>query len=310
MVKTKAVPTHEQIAAKPIKLKKILCPTDFSDFSERAYDLGLSLARQYKAELFLLHVVRPVIIGYPEYAIPDSVNEFYGELSEHADEQLREFAKVHAEGGVNPRVAVEEGVATESILHFAQENSIDMIVMATHGRRGFQRLTLGSVTERVMRRAGCPVLAVRRPEHDFVAPGSKGEPVHLRKILLCSDFSECSDQALQYAVSLATEYKSELSLLHVLEHLPSPDQRESENSRVVHLLEGKIPQSVRDLCEVRTIVRVGKPFEEIIKEAGENQTDLVIVGVRGRNVLDLALFGSTTQRVLQLGPCPVLALHA
>jgi nucleotide-binding universal stress UspA family protein len=293
-----------------LKIKRILCPTDFSDFSERAFAYSLSLARQYKAELYLLHVVRPVIIGYPEYAIPDSVSEFYGELSEYAEEQLREFAKVHSEGGVNPRVVVEEGVATESILHFARENSIDMIVMGTHGRRGFQRLTLGSVTDRVMRRAGCPVLAVRTPEHDFVAPGSKGEPVHLRKILLCSDFSECSDRALQYAISLATEYKSELSLLHVLEHLPSPEQREVENARVVHLMEERIPLEVRDCCKIKTIVRVGKPFEEIVKEAEENQTDLMVVGVRGRNVLDLALFGSTTQRVLQLGPCPVLAIHA
>ncbi len=293
-----------------LKIERILCPTDFSDFSERAYDYGLSIARHYKAELYLLHVVRPVIIGYPEYAIPDSVSEFYGDLREHAEEQLREFAKVHAEGDVHAMVAVEEGVATESILDFARENSIDMIVMGTHGRRGFQRLTLGSVTERVLRRAGCPVLAVRRPAHDFVVPGSKEEPVHLRKILLCSDFSECSDRALRYVLSLAMEYKSELSLLHILEHLPPQEQREVENARAVHLMKGKIPEDARSCCEIRTIVRAGKPYEEIVKQAEEDQTDLIVVGVRGRNVLDLALFGSTTHRVLQLGPCPVLAIHA
>ena len=293
-----------------LKIESILCPTDFSDFSERAFDYGQSLARHYNAEVYLLHVVRPVIIGYPEYAIPDSVNEFYGELREHSEEQLREFAKVHAEGGVEARVAVEEGVVTESILDFARENSIGMIVMGTHGRRGFQRLTLGSVTERVLRRASCPVLAVRRPAHDFVAPGSKGEPIHLRKILLCSDFSECSDRALQYALSLATEYESELSMLHVLEHPPSPESREVEDARVIHLLESKIPGDARSCCKIRSLVRVGKPYEEIVKLAEEERIDLIVVGVRGRNVLDLALFGSTTHRVLQLGPCPVLAIHA
>ncbi len=293
-----------------LKIERILCPTDFSDFSERAYDYGLSLARHYKAELCLLHVVRPVIIGYPEYAIPDSVNEFYGDLREHAEEQLREFAKVHGEGGVQATVAVEEGVATESILDFARDNSIDMIVMGTHGRRGFQRLTLGSVTERVLRSAGCPVLAVRKPAHDFVAPESKGEPVHLGKILLCADFSECSDRALRYALSLATEYKSELTLVHVLEHLPPQEQREVENALVVHLMEGKIPEEARSCCKIKTIVRAGKPYEEIVKLAEAEQTDLIVVGVRGRNALDLALFGSTTHRVLQLGPCPVLAIHA
>jgi nucleotide-binding universal stress UspA family protein len=293
-----------------LKIERILCPTDFSDFSERAFDYGLSLARHYKAELYLLHVVRPVIIGYPEYAIPDSVNEFYGELREHAEEQLREFAKVHSEGGVQAIVAVEEGVATESIVDFARENSVDMIVMGTHGRQGFQRLTLGSVTERVLRKTGCPVLAVRRPAHDFVAPGSKEEPVRLRTILLCSDFSECSDRALRYALSLAAEYKSELSLVHILEHLPAPEQREVENARVIQLLEGKVPEEAQGCCKIKTIVRAGKPYEEIVKLAEEEQSDLIVVGVRGRNVLDLALFGSTTHRVLQLGPCPVLAIHA
>lgn len=293
-----------------LKVERILCPTDFSDFSERAFDYGLSLARQYNAQLYLLHIVRPVIIGYPEYAIPDSVNEFYGELREHAEEQLREFAKVHNKGGVHTTVVVEEGVVTESILDFAQENAVDMIVMGTHGRRGLQRLTLGSVTERVLRKAACPVLAVRRPAHDFVVPGSKVEPVHLDKIMLCSDFSEYSERALQYAVSLATEYKSELSLVHVLEHLPPPEQREMESDRIIHLLEGKVPEEARNRCKVRTIVRAGKAYEEIVKLAEQEQTDLIVVGVRGRNVLDLALFGSTTHRVLQLGPCPVLAIHA
>src|SRR5574337_280805 len=107
-----------------LRIGRILCPTDFSDFSERAYHYAITLARHYKAELFLLHVVRPVIIGYPEYAIPDSVHEFYGELREHAEEQLREFAKVHADGGVQAVVEVEEGVVTESILDFARENSV------------------------------------------------------------------------------------------------------------------------------------------------------------------------------------------
>lgn len=292
-----------------LKIERILCPTDFSDFSERAYEYAISLARHYEAELYLLHVVRPVIVGYPEYSVPDSINEFYGELRDYAEEQLREFAKVHAEGGVQAKVTVQEGVVTESILEFARENSIDMIVMGTHGRKGFQRLTVGSVTERVLRKADCPVLVVRRPAHDFVAPGGGAEPVRLGKILLCTDFSECSERALQYALSLAMEYKSDLSLVHVLEHISSGQDREVEIVRTRQLLEDSIPQEARSCCTIKPIVRVGKPYEEIVKLAEQDQTDLVVVGVRGRNALDLAVFGSTTHRVIQLGPCPVLVIH-
>lgn len=292
-----------------LKLARILCPTDFSNFSERAFDYGLSLARHYGAELYLLHVVRPVIIGYPEYAVPDSVGEFYGELREHAEEQLREFAKVRATGGVQAVVAVEEGVVTETILDFAREHAVDMIVMGTHGRRGVQRLTLGSVTERVLRKATCPVLAVRTPAHDFVAPGNKLEPVHLHRILCCSDFSECSERALQYALSLAAEYKSGLSLLHVLEHVPPPQERDAKTNKALSRLQESVPAEARSNCEINHVVRAGKAYEEIVKLAQEQQIDLIVVGVRGRNVLDLALFGSTTHRVIQLGPCPVLAIH-
>lgn len=293
-----------------LRMERILCPTDFSDFSERAYEYAISLARHYGAELYLLHAVRPVIIGYPEYAVPDSVNEFYGELRDYAEEQLREFAKVHAEGGIQAKVTVQEGVATESILEFAKENAIDMIVMGTHGRKGFQRLTVGSVTERVLRRAGCPVLVVRRPAHNFVVPESGAEPVHLGKILFCSDFSECSDRALAYALSLAVEYKSDLSLLHVLEHIPSTQDRGVEVTRARQHLEDSLPEEARNRCRITPIVLIGKPYEEIVRQAEQDQTDLVVVGIRGRNALDLAVFGSTTHRVIQLGPCPVLAIHS
>ena len=146
-----------------VEFQRILCPTDFSEFSERAFCYAVSLARHYGAELFVQHVVRPLNIGYPEYAIPDSVNQFYGELREHVEEQLREFVKVHSPEGSHAYVIVDEGGVTEGILAAAHERSVDLIVMGTHGRKGFERLALGSVTQKVLRKARCPVMAVRKP---------------------------------------------------------------------------------------------------------------------------------------------------
>ena len=168
---------------------------------------------------------------------------------------------------------------------------------------------MGSVTEKVLRKAQCPVLAVRRPAHDFVSPERQGEPVRLQKILYCADFSQQSERALSYALSLAMEYNTELTLLHVLEDVPRSDELEKETERVQQQLWEPVPSDARNWSTIKSVVRIGRPYQEIIQLALEAHTDLVIMGVRGRSALDLALFGSTTHRVLQLGPCPVLAVR-
>ena len=95
--------------------------------------------------------------------------------------------------------------------------------MGTHGRRGYDRLVLGSVTNRVMRRTPCPVLAICKAPHDASATGEGRHDVHhLNRILFCTDFSENSELALNYAISATAEYDAELTLLHVLEEVPSP----------------------------------------------------------------------------------------
>jgi nucleotide-binding universal stress UspA family protein len=301
--------TRVEVNQAMLKIERILCPTDFSDFSAKAFDYAVSLARHYGSRVFLQHVIQPVTYAYPYYAFPDSVSELYWNLSEHAQEQLRNLVKSHSPNGIQSEIVVHTGPVPESILSFAEKNAADLIVMGTHGRRGLDRMTMGSVTETVLRKAKCPVLAVRSPLHDFVT-GDKGrDSVQLRKLLFCTDFSEHSARALSYAFSLAMEYNAELTLLNVLEDIEDAAMLRDSTAETIRELEKSIPADARNWCAVKTSVRVGKPYQEIIQLALESQSDLIIMGVRGRSPLDLALFGSTTQRVIQLGPCPVLAVH-
>jgi nucleotide-binding universal stress UspA family protein len=291
-----------------LKIERILCPTDFSEFSEKAADYALSLARHYESTLVFQHIVEPLTSGYANYAMPDSVYQLYTELREHSETQLQELVKIRA-ADLHTQVIVQVGTPTESILSLAERQAIDLIVMGTHGRRGLDRLTMGSVTERVLRKAHCPVLAVRKPAHDFVAKEKGAEPVQLRKILLCTDFSDFAHRAADYAFSLAMEYNAEITLLHVLEQVPEAAQLAAATAEAKRKVEQLVPADALNWCKPQCAVRVGKPYQEIVQLALEAQTDLVIMGVRGRNVLDLALFGSTTHRVLQLGSCPVLAVR-
>lgn len=292
-----------------LKMERILCPMDFSEFSAKSYEYAHSLARHYDARLFLEHVIQPLTMMYPDFAFPVSFNQIYSNLTEDAEKQLKEVVKNYSLNGIHPEMVVREGFPTDAILEFADLNNINLIVMGTHGRRGIDRLAMGSVTERILRKAHCPVLVVRKPAHDFVKPGDKNEPVQLKKILFCTDFSEHSDRALQYALSLAMEYNAELTMLHVLESVPSSLIIQSETNRIRHELERPIPEDAKNWCKIKSEVRIGKSYEEINKLATETQADMVVMGVRGRNAVDLALFGSTTHRVIQLGPCPVLAVH-
>jgi nucleotide-binding universal stress UspA family protein len=298
-----------------LEIKIILCPVDFSEYSIRAYHHALSLAEHYRAKLVALHIVELSRYPYADYvASTGDYADFCRVLGEGDKQQLQQFVKQHTHGEIWPELVVKQGAAPDCILSFAQAQEADLIVMGTHGRRGYDRLVLGSVTNRVMRRTPCPVLAVCRPPHepmsaDIAAGEECSHAHHLNRILFCTDFSENSEQALNYAISATTEYDAELTLLHVLEDVPSPAKTEEAIATATRQLDKLIPPEGRKTVKVRMAVRVGKPDQQIIQLALETQVDLVVMGVRGRGALDLAVFGSTTYRVLQLGPCPVLAVH-
>ena len=297
-----------------LELRLILCPIDFSEFSIRAYQHALSLAEHYRAKVAVLHVVEISHYPYADYvASTGDYAQFCGALHAGGKEKLREFVTKQMHNLIQPELVVQEGVAPDCILSFAEARKADLIVMGTHGRRGFDRLVLGSVTDRVMRRAACPVIAIsklpREPvAADVAAAGEKRRHVHhLSRILFCTDFSRNSERALHFAASLAEEYDAELTLLHVLEEVPSADMRQKAIARATEQLDKLIAGKDR---KFKTAVRIGKPFREIIQLAEEMQIDLVAMGVSGRGALDRAVFGSTTYRVIQLGPCPVLAVHS
>jgi nucleotide-binding universal stress UspA family protein len=294
-----------------LEIKLILCPIDFSEFSVRAYQHALSLAEHYRAKLVAQHVVELWRYPYADYAASLGDYERFGQaLREGGSERLQEFVKNHTHDKIQPELVVHEGIAPDSILSFAQAQKTDVIVMGTHGRRGFDRLMLGSVTDRVMRRAPCPVLAVGKPSHaSMAADEERHHPRHLSRILFCTDFSENSERALKHAISLTSEYDAELTLLHVLEKVPRPARAAETIAAATEQLEKLIPAEERKTIKIATAVRIGKAYEQIIQFAQESQIDLAILGVRGGGGLDLAIFGSTTYRVMQLGPCPVLASH-
>ena len=295
-----------------LEIKLILCPIDFSEFSVSAYRHALSLAEHYQAKLVAQHIVELWRHPAADFAASAGVYEEYVQaLRESGKKQLQELVENHTHDEIQPQLVVEVGIAADSIVSFAQLQKADVIVMGTHGRRGFDRLMLGSVTDRVMRTAPCPVLAASKPPHNAVAAGKeRGHEHHLSRILFCTDFSENSERALNYAISATAEYDAELTLLHVLEGVPSLAKTEEAMALAEERLDRLISPEGRKSLKIKTAVRIGKTYAQIIQLALEAEIDLVTMGVRGRGALDVAVFGSTTYRVMQLGSCPVLAVRS
>jgi len=149
-----------------ITLERILVPTDFSECSERARSYACELAKRFTSEVHLLHVVSPISV--PGYVGPIPEELLYPE--EKARQELEEWNDLSFEHVKRLARSVITGTAFVEIVRYARDNNVDLIVMGTHGRSGLTHALIGSVAEKVVRKAACPVLTVRPEGHQFVMP--------------------------------------------------------------------------------------------------------------------------------------------
>jgi nucleotide-binding universal stress UspA family protein len=298
-----------------ITLRSVLVPYDGSEFSERALHHAVSLARWYKAAITLLHVdprgtfmAEDGVGGLASRVDPVERKRLVSWLAEVSDEARN--------SGVPVEARVSEGRPTAEIVRVAREMPADLIVMGTHGRTGFDRLVLGSVTEKVLRQAPCPVLTVT----------SKTVPVYRSgrppfESLVCPvDFSGDSLRALEYALSLAQEAYGRLTILHAIEQFPPEEEpvlapfdmgiyHQAVERQVRGRLAEILPRDAPDWCQPEHVVARGKAWRAILEVAEKRTADLIVMGVHGRNAVDLALFGSTTHHVVRGARCPVLVVR-
>jgi len=163
---------HDLMDTSPNAKRTILLPTDFSEHSILASKYAISLAKEYKAELIVLNVVESVAevslvggVDLPSYA---TTSVIYDDLIKESQERTKGICDTASEYGVNAACRVICGNPRHEILDITNTEPIDLIVMGTHGRRGFSRFINGSVAEAIVSHAQCSVLSVKNPEHDFI----------------------------------------------------------------------------------------------------------------------------------------------
>jgi universal stress protein A len=154
-----------------IDLQRILVPTDFSDHSHNALRYGVALAEKFGAELHLLHVIQDLAVYQPDsVTVGPPMAPPVAALTAAARVALQKLIEDHRLEDFHARADVLEGPPVEAIVDYAYEHNIDLIVIATHGRGWLAHFLLGSVAEKVVRKAPCPVMAVHLPEREFVKP--------------------------------------------------------------------------------------------------------------------------------------------
>jgi nucleotide-binding universal stress UspA family protein len=294
-------------------INRILCPVDLSDTSRHAIDHAVLLARWYKATITALHVYNPIVIPSTDFTVVG-----YGPPLLLTDDQIKEAREqvvgfLSSAGAPDVDVLLDSGLPAKQILDHARSLPADLIVIGTHGAGGFEHLVLGSVAEKVLRQAACPVLTV--------PPRARTTSMLPFKRLLCPvDFSDSSLAALDFAFSLAQEGDAELTILHVFEWpaddeplttrpFSVPEYRQERERDATARLHEVVPDSAWDWCRPKTRLAHGKAYREILGIATEDNSDLIVMGVHGRNALDLMLFGSTTNQVVRRATCPVLTLR-
>lgn len=152
------------------RIRSILLPTDFSEYSKKALPYALSFAENYGADLHVLHVFEQRI--HPAFYIQDKSTPFDLDqgLHDRALDALDEFVYDELKDKISFKCEVASGKPFVEIINYARDNEIDLIVLATHGLTGLEYMVIGSTTERVVRKAPCPVLSIKDPEHEFVNP--------------------------------------------------------------------------------------------------------------------------------------------
>ncbi len=290
---------------------RILVPTDFSVPSDEALAYARGLAGTFGGQLHVLHVLENkflrAVVANPHDQETAAVRHFQERLT---DDDRRRFHAI-------PVIERSDEPADE-IVSYARTGNVDLIVMGTHGRSGMAHLLVGSVAEKVVRTAPCPVLTLRE------APlGRKGTGAGGRRILVATDFSEPSDAALGYARILAAPMGASLHLLHVLEDALVNESFGSEvyyltdspGSRTVRLkdarerLAHRITADDRARLRATTEVIFGSSARTIVEYAADNEFDLIVMGTHGRSGMAHLLMGSVAERVVRTAPCPVLSTH-
>jgi nucleotide-binding universal stress UspA family protein len=283
-----------------IRTQTILVPVDFSNASKMAVNYGLSLALEFKSRLILAH-----ISAWDPAAFDQAKADLLALIPEECRERLT-FEIIVKSGDVRPE-----------LMGIIEDKQVDLVVMGTRGRSYFERLILGSVTDRMLRKLHVPILTVSHldPEREIHSPG----PVPIRRILYATDLADGSEEGLKFSIRLARGLDASVTVAHIVQaadaalhgietaaFLPGyanevrAQAQERLDQMVALVSDGSVP--------ISTVLGEGVAYETINALAEQYGSDLIVINLQNKGRLERAVLGTTAERVIRTATVPVLSL--
>jgi nucleotide-binding universal stress UspA family protein len=288
-------------------LDRILIPTDFSETANHAEAQAIALARRHHSQVLLFHAVEPY--GEPPAHMMPAARDYIEQLELEADTTLCKRVDALRASGVNASYATSRNVPPiTGIVEAVGTYEPGLVVIGTHGRRGFQHFVLGSVAEKLLRTVRVNVLSLNAQ-----APLIGADRSYAR-ILVPVDFSDHSRPALDTAFALLAD-DGVLHAVHVVHapihpsFYPGGFAPAAVGPPMTALVEDQLNRCLGGRRAERD-VRIGDPFRQIMEARDETDAELIVMGTRGLTGLEHALLGSVAERVVRRSPVPVLTVHS
>lgn len=296
-------------------IESILFATDFSECAKHAQAHATLWATTHGARLHVVHVVE-----FPPGMDPEQpVNKMYlDRLRDEADARLRETIAEVEQDGATGQARIETGIPSQILSETAQVLGSGLVVLGTRGLTGLDHLLIGSTAERLVRTAPCPVLTVRTKEQTKPAAREATHPARIQRILAPLDFSDCSLDALEYAIFVAKTFDAALTVQHVLEPvafgldftLRHVEERRQQRKQVESWLSDLASSLDAQGLRVTHVVAAGEPADTILARSQEQRCDLIVMGTHGRRGVSHLVSGSVAEGVLRKAGCPVLTVKS
>ena len=282
--------------------KKILVPLDGSQLSHRALEPALAMGKHAGAEVLLMRVP---VTDTPSFVVSDAK---YAEVRDDALVYLDTIRKSNEQPDLRLQTRLVEGDVAGAIVDTATSEQADLIVMSTHGYSGLTRWVLGSVTEKVLRSAPCPVLAVRTARHP-------------QKVLITLDGSALSDEAIEPGLTVAQDLGAAVTLLRVVPHVSGDGKLDEHERGLSRRMQEDLIEEAREYLQARSDaparsdmpikpeVRIGSPADVILEYVETYGTDLIVMATHGRTGLKRWVYGSVTAKVLRSVNCSMLVIR-
>ncbi len=296
-------------------LGEIVVATDFSQTAKLVIDRAIDLALRHESGIALLHVMQPDL---PTLASPEMLvvpPDFADRLRAASNEALDQDAERIRALGIAVTTHLEHGIPAQCITARARALGADLILIGARGHTRFEHLLLGSVVESVVRTARQPVLTIH--------PGDRRPVEPVGTLLFPTDLSPDSEVALSTAIRLlARREESKILLVHTFHLAPSvvpftgfgeavpPYFVENAQQIAEAAVQPVVDRLRRRGFDVEAVIERGDPAEVVIALAAEREVDVIAIGTHARSPLRRFLLGSTTLRVVEHAPCPVLTVHA